>query len=71
MIHAHISCTDGRNGKNVTIFGVDDSSSVHIDGKKKNVLVLVEGSTKCLEDATITVVAKCHISFTEWGKDLY
>ena len=35
--------TDGRNGKNVIIFGSDTSSSVHIDNKGKYILILGEG----------------------------
>ena len=41
-------------GKNVTIFGVDMSSSVHIDSKKKDFLILVKGLTKGLDDTTLT-----------------
>ena len=32
-------------GKNVIIFGADISSSVHLDNKRKDILVLVEGPT--------------------------
>ena len=31
--------------RNVTIFGVDMSSSPHIDNKKKDILILGKGST--------------------------
>ena len=37
-------------GKNVVIFGVDNSSSMHIDNKKKGILVLDEGPTERLTD---------------------
>ena len=33
-------------GENVIIFGVDMSSSVHVDNKKKDILILVEGPTQ-------------------------
>ena len=33
-------------GKNVVVFGVDNSSSMHIDNKKKYILVLGEGPTR-------------------------
>ena len=36
-------------GKNVIIFGVDMSSSVHVDNKKKYMLILGKGSTQELE----------------------
>ena len=32
-------------GRNVIIFGVDTSSSVHVDNKKKNILIFGEGLT--------------------------
>ena len=34
------SLLDGSMGKNIIIFGVDMSSSVHIDNKKKDILIL-------------------------------
>ena len=43
-------------GKNVIIFGVDDSSSVYNDNKKKNFLVLAKGSTKGLDDTSTTFI---------------
>ena len=36
-------------GRNVIIFGVDMSSSSHIDNKKKNILILGKGPTQILE----------------------
>ena len=36
-------------GRNVIIFGVDMSSSSHIDHKKKDILILGRGPTKGLE----------------------
>ena len=39
----------GGFGQNVLIFGVDMSSSVHIDNKKKDILVLGKGLTQGLE----------------------
>ena len=44
----------GGSGKNVIIFGVDMSSSVHIDNKKKDILILGESPTQGLDDATLT-----------------
>ena len=48
----------GGFGKNVIIFGTDMSSSVHIGNKKKDILVLDEGSTQGLDDTTLTVEKK-------------
>ena len=38
-------------GKNVTIFGVDMSSSPHIDNKQKDILIIGKGPTQGLEHA--------------------
>ena len=43
-------------GNNANIFGVDISSSVHVDNKKKDILILGEGTT--LDDTTLTA-QKC------------
>ena len=61
---------DGSYGKNVTIFGVDNTSSVHIDSRNNNILVLGEGPIQALEDDTTTAEAKYLIDFTELGKRL-
>ena len=44
-----ISFPGGEFGQNVLIFGVDMSSSVHIDNEKKDILVLGKGPTQGLE----------------------
>ena len=54
--------------KNVVIFGTDMNSSMHIDNKKKDILVLGEGPTQGLGDTTITAEAKYSINFTELEK---
>ena len=36
-------------GKNVIFFGIDMSSSVHVDKSKKHILILGEGSTQGLD----------------------
>ena len=51
--------------RNVVISGVDNSSSPHIDGRNKNFLVLGEGPTQGLDNATITAEARSPINFTE------
>ena len=65
--HAEFSWTNGSTGKNVIIFGVDNSSSVHIDDRNKNNLVLGEGPTQGLDIVTITAEVKYRINFTESG----
>ena len=39
------SFSGGEFGQNVIIFGVDMSSSVHVDNKKKDILILGKGPT--------------------------
>ena len=65
---SQFSWTDGSNEKNVNIFGVDNSSSVHIDSKNENILVLGKGPTQGLDNARITAESKYPINFTESGK---
>ena len=43
---------DGSFGKNVIIFWADINSSVHIDNKNKDILILGEGPTQELDDTT-------------------
>ena len=45
----------GGFGQNVLIFGADMSSSIHIDNKKKDMLVLGRGPTQGLESTLTTV----------------
>ena len=44
------------------------SSSVHIDNKNKDILILGEGPTQGLDDTTLTAEAKYPINFTQSGK---
>ena len=55
----------GAWGKNVIIFGDDKRSSVHIDNKDKDILILGEGQTQGLDDTTITAEAKYPVNFTQ------
>ena len=41
------------------------SSSVHIDNKNKDILILGEGPTQELDDTTLTAEAKYPINFTQ------
>ena len=40
-------------GRNVIIFGIDMSSSLHIDNKEKDILILGKGPTQGLEHTLI------------------
>ena len=50
-------------GQNVLIFGVNTSSSAHIDNKKKEILILGKGPTQGLEH-TLTAEKMYSINFT-------
>ena len=45
---SQLSWTEGSWRKIVAIFGLHDSSSVHVGNKKKNILILGEGPTQGL-----------------------
>ena len=55
-------------GKNVIIFGADMSSSLHLDKKGKDILILGEGPTQGLDDITLTAEAKYPINFIQSRK---
>ena len=57
------SFQNGGFGQNVLISGVDTSHSVHVDNKKKDILILRKGPTQELED-TLTAEKVYWISFT-------
>ena len=50
--------------KNIAIFVVDNISSVHADNRRKYILVLGEGQTQGLDDASVTAEAKYSINFS-------
>ena len=58
----------GDFGCNVIIFGVDMSSSVHADSKKKDILILGKVPTQGLDDTTLTAEKKYSINFNESRK---
>ena len=64
------SFTGGGFGQNVLIFGADMSTSIHIENKKKDILVLVRGPTQGLE-STLTAEKMYSINFTVTKKKLF
>ena len=62
--HGTFSFRSGRLGCNVIIFGVDMSHSVHVDNKKKDILILGKGPAQGLDDTTLTSEKKYSINFT-------
>ena len=67
---SEFSLPDGRVGKNVIIFGVDMSSSVHIDYKKKDILILGFGPTHGLDHTILTAEAQYSINFSRWNRKI-
>ena len=57
------SFPSGGFGQKVLIFGADMSSSIHVDNKKKDILVLGRRPTKGLE-STLTAEKMYSINFT-------
>ena len=51
-------------GKNVIIFGVDMSTSVHIENKKKDSSILDIGPTQGLDYSTLSTEAQYSINFS-------
>ena len=47
------------------------SSSVHVDNKEKDILILGEGPTWGLDDSTLTAEVKYPNNFTQSNEDLY
>ena len=60
----------GGFGKNYVIFGVDMNSSAHVDNKKKDTLIIGEGTTEGLVDTTLTAEKKYSITLTVTRKKL-
>ena len=54
--------------KNVIIFGADMTSSVHIDNKEKDILILGKGQAQRLDNMTLIAEAKYPINFTQSGQ---
>ena len=66
--HSQFSWSDGECGKNVIIFGVDNSSSVLIDNIQKDTLVFGEGLVQELDYTANTTGANYLINFTRPGR---
>ena len=62
------SFTNESLENNVIIFGTAMGSSIHIDNKNKDVLILGEGPTQALDDTILTAEAIYPINFTQSNK---
>ena len=56
-----------RFGRNVIIFGVGMSSSVHVDNKEKEILILGKGATQGLGEHSLTAEKMYSVNFTDNG----
>ena len=54
----------GGFGLNVIIFGLDMSSSVHVDNMKKDILIIGKGPTQGLSERSMTAEKMYSINFT-------
>ena len=53
-----MSSGDNAVGRNFIIFVADMSSTMHIDNKQKDIVILGEGLTQGLDDTTLTAKKK-------------
>ena len=60
----------GGFGQNVIVFGADMSSSIHIDNKGKDILVLGRGPTQELGENSLTAEKMYSINFTVTKKEI-
>ena len=65
---SEFSLPDGTMGENFIIFVADMSSSLHVDNKGKDILMLDEEPTQRLDDTTLTAEANYPINFMQSGK---
>ena len=66
--HWNFSFPSDGFGCNVIIFGVNMSSSVHVDNKKKNILILRERPTQELDSTTLNAEKTYLTNFTNSRK---
>ena len=55
-------------GQNVIIFGVNMSSSIHVDNKGKGILILEKGPTQGVGNSSLTAEKLYSINFAEFNK---
>ena len=61
---------DGSFGRNVIIFGVNMSSSVHVDNKRKDILILEKGPPQGLGEHSLTAEKMYSVNFTDHKKNV-
>ena len=68
LVEKELSVGNGF-GRNCIMFGLDMSFSVHVDNKKKDILILGEGPTQGLDGTTLTAEKLYSTNFTENNKE--
>ena len=63
--HSSYLLHDNTTRRNVTFFGTDMNSSVDIDNKGKEILILGDRPTQRLDDTTLTAEAIYSLNFTQ------
>ena len=59
------------NGRNVLIFGVDMSFTVHVTNRANSIYVMDDGLTQGIHDTTLYVEKKYWRNFTDLGKKIW
>ena len=67
---SEFSLPDGSMDKNVVIFGVDMSSSLHIDNKKKDILILSNDPAQGSDNKTLTAEAQYSFNFSRSNRKI-
>ena len=65
FFRGNVCSVDYGSGRNVIIFGVDMSSSVHVDNKEKDVLILWKGPRQGLGEHSLTAEKMYSVNVTE------
>ena len=66
--HGSFSFPGSGFGSNVIFFGADMTSSVHVDNKKKDILILGKGTPQGLGEHSLTAEKMYLLNFTVTGK---
>ena len=68
---SELSLPDRSEIKNVIIFWIDMSLSVHTDNKKRDIFIFALGPTPGLDDTTLAAEAQCSINFSRSNRNFY
>ena len=67
---SEFSLPESTGGKNFIVFRFDVSLSLHIDNKKKDILILGIRPTQGLDDTTLTTESQYSISYSRSNKEI-